>query len=133
MVRPSFKILTGVEHLPRIGVCGASHGSFSIPRRHPIIRVVNAKEQSRIVRRYLAMDILIARTPNCLLREEAWMIAWDYLSRSGQIHNPTIANMILAKEFSDLLQGGEINRLRLANKAIAAYERKLAESLIEFA
>ncbi len=77
------------------------------------------------------MDISVSKISEGRLRQEAWAIAWDYLSRSGQIQNPTIANLALAKAMSDLLRRGEVNRLRLANKAIAVYEKRLADSLIE--
>ncbi len=56
------------------------------------------------------------------LVEDAYNIAWDYLTRSGQVYDAAVARMMLSKELSRLILQGERNALRLANKAISAYE-----------
>ncbi len=59
------------------------------------------------------------------LVEEAYNIAWNYLSLSGQIDSPEQGHLLLSEEISRLIVDGERNSLRLANKAIAGYERRI--------
>lgn len=60
------------------------------------------------------------------LVEESYNIAWNYLSQSGQIDDPEDSHLRLSEEISRLIVDGERNSLRLANKAIAGYERRVA-------
>lgn len=60
------------------------------------------------------------------LVEESYNIAWNYLHQSGQIDNPEDSHLLLSEEISRLIVDGERNALRLANKAIAGYERRMA-------
>ena len=60
------------------------------------------------------------------LVEESYNIAWNYLSLSGQIENPEHGHLLLSEEISRLIVDGERNSLKLANKAIASYERRVA-------
>jgi hypothetical protein len=56
-------------------------------------------------------------------RLDAWMIAWSYLDRTGQITNTYDATQRLSVIFARLTKAGKVNPLLLANKAIAEYER----------
>lgn len=60
------------------------------------------------------------------LVEDSYNIAWNYLSASGQIDNPEHCHLLLSEEISRLIVDGERNPLRLANKAITGYERRIA-------
>lgn len=60
------------------------------------------------------------------LVEESYNIAWNYLSLSGQIDNPEQGHLLLTEEISRLIVDGERNSLKLANRAIAGYERRIA-------
>ncbi|WP_315831041.1 hypothetical protein [Bradyrhizobium prioriisuperbiae] len=60
------------------------------------------------------------------LVEESYNIAWNYLSQSGRIDDPDGCHLLLSEEISRLIVDGERNALRLANKAIAGFERRIA-------
>jgi hypothetical protein len=55
---------------------------------------------------------------------EAHAIAWDYLRRTGAIDDAAADNDQLVEIIMDLFNHGELNRLRLANKAIARFQAK---------
>jgi hypothetical protein len=58
--------------------------------------------------------------------DDAYRIAWNYLLRSGQVFDQDASHLMLLEEISRLVVEGEAKALRLANKAISAYERRLA-------
>ncbi len=58
---------------------------------------------------------------------DAYAIASNYLRKSGAIPNTFATNERLLGIIVKLFQHGEMNRIRLANKAIAQFE---AETLI---
>jgi len=58
---------------------------------------------------------------------DAYAIASNYLRKSGAIPGAYITNQRLLSIVVKLFQHGEMNRIRLANKAIAKFE---AETLI---
>ena len=58
---------------------------------------------------------------------DAYAIASNYLRKSGAIPDAYITNQRLLGIVVKLFQHGEMNRIRLANKAIAKFE---AETLI---
>ena len=58
---------------------------------------------------------------------DAYAIASNYLRKSGAIPDAYITNQRLLGIIVKLFQHGEMNRIRLANKAIAKFE---AETLI---
>ncbi len=58
--------------------------------------------------------------------EDAYDIAWNYLVRSGQIVDEGRSHLLLSEAIVRLLERGERHPLRLANKAISAYERYMA-------
>jgi hypothetical protein len=53
---------------------------------------------------------------------EAHAIAWYYLRKTGAIHDAPAANDELVEIIMDLFNHGELNTLRLANKAIAQFQ-----------
>ncbi len=54
---------------------------------------------------------------------DAYFIAWNYLRRSGAIPEKGGVDDRLIAIIVQLFDRGEFNRLRLANKAIARFER----------
>ena len=52
---------------------------------------------------------------------EAHAIAWNYLRQTGAIDEVRTANDRLVTIIIDLLNRGEFNKIRLANKAIARF------------
>ncbi|WGD56628.1 hypothetical protein QA641_21280 [Bradyrhizobium sp. CB1650] len=59
---------------------------------------------------------------NVELVSEAYAIAANYLRRSGAIPDTLVTNERLLEIIIRLLQHGEFNKIRLANKAIARFE-----------
>ena len=53
---------------------------------------------------------------------DAYAIASNYLRRTGAIPDSFATDERLLRIIVDMLQRGEMNRLRLANKAIAKFE-----------
>ncbi len=58
---------------------------------------------------------------------QAYEIAWDFLARSGAIRDEFEACVFLAQWVSTMVEDGETNRIRMANRAISAYEHYLDE------
>jgi hypothetical protein len=56
-------------------------------------------------------------------RLDAWMIAWNYLDRTGQIYDSRAAVQRLSVIFARLSKDGIIHPLTLANRGISEYER----------
>ena len=59
---------------------------------------------------------------NVELVSDAYAIAANYLRRSGAIPDTLVTNECLLEIIVRLLQHGELNKIRLANKAIARFE-----------
>ncbi|OAF08794.1 MULTISPECIES: hypothetical protein [Bradyrhizobium] len=59
---------------------------------------------------------------NVELVSEAYAIAANYLRRSGAIPDTLVTNERLLEIIIKLLQHGEFNKIRLANKAITRFE-----------
>ena len=59
---------------------------------------------------------------NVDLVSDAYAIAANYLRRSGSIPDTLVTNERLLEIIIKLLQHGEFNKLRLANKAITRFE-----------
>lgn len=62
------------------------------------------------------------QTTNVELVSDAYAIAANYLRRSGAIPDTLVTNERLLEIVIKLLQHGEFNKIRLANKAIAMFE-----------
>jgi hypothetical protein len=60
------------------------------------------------------------------LLEQAVQIAFNFLSRSGEIDDPMEAAGFLADEIFLMMRHGQRHRIALANHAIAAYQRNRA-------
>lgn len=59
---------------------------------------------------------------NVELVSEAYAIAANYLRRSGAIPDSLVTNERLLETIIKLIQHGEFNKIRLANKAITRFE-----------
>ncbi|MHB0768200.1 hypothetical protein [Bradyrhizobium sp. 5.13L] len=59
---------------------------------------------------------------NVELVSEAYAIAANYLRRSGVIADTLVTNERLLEIIIKLLQRGEFNKIRLANRAISRFE-----------
>lgn len=59
----------------------------------------------------------------------AFAIAWHYLDASGQLGDSDKSRSILTEKIVQLIIQGERNRLKLANKAITAFELERQVSL----
>ena len=55
--------------------------------------------------------------------ENSIQIAWDYLERTGDLGDPTIASKVLLESVETLVRRGERRVLMLSNKAISDYKR----------
>ncbi len=55
---------------------------------------------------------------------EAYEIALDYLWRTGVVRNEFETYRFLACQISQMIDHGQTNKLRMANKAISEYERR---------
>ncbi len=53
---------------------------------------------------------------------QAYEITWDFLARSGAMRDEVEACVFLAQRVSTMVEDGETNRIRMANRAISAYE-----------
>jgi len=62
------------------------------------------------------------QTMNVELVSDAYAIAANYLRRSGAIPDTLVTDEHLLEIVVKLLQHGESNKIRLANKAIARFE-----------
>ena len=60
--------------------------------------------------------------------EQAYEIAWDFLTRTGAVRDEYEACMFLAQRVAAMVDEGETNRIRMANRAISEYQRFVAES-----
>lgn len=60
--------------------------------------------------------------------EQAYEIAWDFLARTGGIRDEFQACVFLAQRITVMVEQGETNRIRMANRAISLYQRHVAES-----
>jgi hypothetical protein len=58
---------------------------------------------------------------------EAYEIAWDYLARSGEIREEFDACVFLAQRVTTMVDEGNANKIRMANQAIADYQRHVRE------
>ncbi|WP_298244801.1 hypothetical protein [uncultured Bradyrhizobium sp.] len=59
---------------------------------------------------------------NVELVSEAYAIAANYLRRSGAIPDTLVTNERLLEVIIKLIQHGEFNKIRLANKAISRFQ-----------
>jgi hypothetical protein len=76
---------------------------------------------------------LLFGVPDAKLVESAYNIAWNYLLQTGQIASESRAHLRLSEEIVRLLEKGERHPLRIANKAIAAYERDIEARTLDAA
>ena len=66
-----------------------------------------------------------------LLIQESVKIAFDFLDRTGEIDDTDEACRFLVNEVASMIAQGQRNRLLLANRAIAAYQRHKEARTIE--
>lgn len=58
--------------------------------------------------------------------EESFMIAWDFLDRTGSIDDVDLAMSELGDDIMALLGRGESHKIRIANLAIDSYLKRHA-------
>jgi len=63
-----------------------------------------------------------------LAAEQAYEIARDFLVRTGAIRDDYEACVFLAQRVAAMVDEGQTNRIRMANRAISEYQRFVAES-----
>jgi hypothetical protein len=56
--------------------------------------------------------------------EESFLIAWDFLDRTGSIDDVDEAMAELGEEILSLIGRGENHKIRIANLAIDAYRKR---------
>lgn len=59
--------------------------------------------------------------------EQAYAIAWDFLDRTGAIRDEFQACVFLAQRITGMVDEGQTNRIRMANRAISEYQHHLDE------
>ena len=59
--------------------------------------------------------------------EQAYEIAWDFLVRTGTISDEFEACVFLAQRITGMVEEGQTNRIRMANRAISEYQRHVGE------
>jgi hypothetical protein len=57
------------------------------------------------------------------LLEDSFQIAWEYLERSGELGDDTLASRFLSDVIETMIRRGQRSRLVLSNRAISAYQR----------
>ena len=65
------------------------------------------------------------RVMNVEVVGDAYAIASNYLRRSGAMADNFVTNDRLLSIIVHMFHGGEVNKLKLANKAIAKFEEEL--------
>ena len=66
------------------------------------------------------------RVMNVEVVGEAYAIASNYLRKTGTIADSLVTDERLLEIIVKLFQHGEVNKIRLANKAIAEFEARLS-------
>jgi hypothetical protein len=61
--------------------------------------------------------------PLPILMENSIQIAWDYLERSGELEDHSVASQVLLDAVELMVREGVRSRLILSNRAIAAYQK----------
>jgi hypothetical protein len=59
--------------------------------------------------------------------EQAYEIAWDFLDRTGAIRDEFEACVFLAQRITGMVEEGQTNRIRMANRAISQYQHHVRE------
>jgi hypothetical protein len=65
------------------------------------------------------------------LLEESFRIAWDYLERTGQLGDGSVASRFLSDKIETMIRKGQRSRLLLSNRAIGDYQRQVASGEAE--
>lgn len=63
--------------------------------------------------------------------ENSIQIAWDYLERTGDLGDPTIASKVLLESVETQVRRGERRVLMLSNTAISDYKKFRVERPLE--
>jgi len=59
--------------------------------------------------------------------EQAFEIAWDFLARTDAISDEFEACVFLAQRIAVMVEEGQTNRIRMANRAISEYQHHVDE------
>ncbi|MCS3892086.1 hypothetical protein M2171_001219 [Bradyrhizobium japonicum USDA 38] len=63
--------------------------------------------------------------------ENSIQIAWDYLERTGDLGDPSIASKVLLESVETMVRRGERRILMLSNTAISDYKKFRADRTLE--
>jgi hypothetical protein len=81
---------------------------------------------SRFIRPYRRIEVMLVerglQVMNVEVLGDAYAIAANYLRKAGAISETIATNERLLEIIMDLFRRGELNKIRLANKAIAQFE-----------
>jgi hypothetical protein len=69
----------------------------------------------------IRLQIMPASLPQLL--EESFRIAWEYLERTGELGDASVASRFLNDIIETMIRRGQRSRLALSNRAITAYQR----------
>jgi hypothetical protein len=89
---------------------------FRNGRAHSASHFKRCRNESFMARRIIFSDF---REPAA---EEAYEIAYDYIEKSGQMRDDFEACAFLAQRISVMVDEGQTNKIRIANRAINEYE-----------
>ncbi len=69
--------------------------------------------------------------PLPVVMENSIQIAWDYLERTGDLGDPSIASKVLLESVETMVRRGERRILMLSNTAISDYKKFRADRTLE--
>ena len=69
--------------------------------------------------------------PLPVIMENSIQIAWDYLERTGDLGDPSVASKVLLESVEKLVRRGERRVLMLSNTAIRDYKKFRADRSLE--
>ncbi|MCG2630791.1 hypothetical protein L6654_29580 [Bradyrhizobium sp. WYCCWR 13023] len=69
--------------------------------------------------------------PLPVVMENSIQIAWDYLERTGDLGDPSVASKVLLESVEKLVRRGERRVLMLSNTAIRDYKKFCADRSLE--
>jgi hypothetical protein len=97
-------------------------GTMELRPLNPLIPVKSEAPSMLVERGLQVMNVEIV--------SEAYAIAANYLRRSGALPDTLATDDRLLKIIIKMFQHGELNKIRLANKAIAKFESEFEATMI---
>jgi len=89
-----------------------------VKEKGPLLRRVGSGDWNTSgSRSFPAMTVSLSQ-----LLEDSFLIAWEYLERTGELGDRAIASRFLSDTIETMIRRGQQSRLILSNRAIAAYQ-----------